>query len=289
MPKSKYTGSCYIGVVGGEMENGLCRDSIQAIKKRRYDEGPYFIRATKGFEARQMHLNNWYDNTKRPFLLLLDHDMIFPENALERLRSHGLPYVSGWYPRRTLPTAPIWFNNNEPGHLPFLPMSSIPEDNSLLPIGASGWGCMLIHRDVVTATKKILKGEPEIIEDDMDVLPYSIKKIVKAINILDNGLSKGTLTAEQARKQVDTLKAEFVPLRAVKDNVGSDIRFPFYAKLSGFQMYGDSGVKCWHMTNYPIKWEDYTMQSGIQIRELSLFLNKNHMQEVEKLQKAIKR
>jgi len=289
MPQKEYKGSCYIGVVGGEMENGLCRDSIQAIEKGRYDEGPYFIRATKGFEARQQHLDNWYNKTKRPFLLLLDHDMMFPANTLKRLRSHGLPYVSGWYARRLLPTMPIWFSNNEAGSMPFMPMTAIPEDNTLTPIGASGWGCILIHRDVVTATKKILKGEPEIIEDDMDVLPYDIVKMVDAINALDRESQKDSPSRKNLIKHTEILKKEFIPLRAVKDNVGSDIRYPFYAKLAGFQLWGDSGVKCWHNTNYPIKWEDYVMQSAAQIQKLNTFLRNGHMKEVEKLQKAIKR
>jgi hypothetical protein len=262
MPAKKYKGSCYIGVVGSEMENGQCRDSIEAIQKRDGDAGPYFIRATKGYEARQMHLNKWYDGTKHAFMLLLDHDMIFPRDTLEHLRKHGLPYVSGYYMRRTIPTAPIWFDNNDTGRMPMRPMTAIPADNMLYPIGASGWGCILMHRDVVTATRKILKGEPEIIEDDMDVWPYDLPSVL-------NG--------------TEAIK----PLRGVKDIVGSDIRFPFYAKQAGFQLWGDSGVRCMHMAQYPIKFEDYAMQNGLAIRDLSIKIQDMNAKETARLRKAV--
>lgn len=262
MSQKKYRGSCYIGVVGGENENGQCRDSIEAIVKRDGDQGPFFVRATKGYEARQMHLNNWYHGTKLAFLLLLDHDMIFQPDTLELLRSHGLPYVSGWYPRRLLPTLPIWFDNGEPGVMPMRPMVAIPADRALHPIGASGWGCILMHRDVVTETRKLLKGEQDIIEDDMDVYPYDLQAVLRG--------------EEQLR-----------PLRGVKDIVGSDIRYPFFAKLAGFQLWGDSGVKCQHVMNYPIKFEDYVLQSGAQIRNISIKIQEDNEREVVRLRKAV--
>lgn len=282
----KYRGSCYIGVVGGEMENGQCRDSISAIIKRDMDIGPRFIRATKGYDARQMHLNNWYDGTKKPFLLLLDHDMLYPVDTLVRLRKHAIPYVSGLYMRRRYsPIAPVWFNNNQAGHWPFSPMTSIPEQNMLYEIGASGWGCILIHRDVVTAVRGILKGEPEIIEDDMDVFPYDLKKIIRAISVLS--LPEDKLTFAKVSKAAKVLSEEFRPLRGVKDTVGSDIRFPFYAKLAGYQLYGDGGVECLHNINYPITPNDYASQTGAVIRDISIAIQKEFQKESERLRKAL--
>lgn len=273
----KYEGSCYIAVVGSETENGKCRDSIEEIKRQKGDTLPLYIRATKGYEARQMHLNNWYENTKHPFILFLDHDMIFPKHTLERLRSHALPYVSGFYMRRSLnPVTPVWFDNGEAGKMPMKPFTFVVENNTLYPIGASGWGCVLIHRDVVKETRKILKGEPDIIEDDMDVAPYDLHKIFTAIE---------SITSDPAGSQA-ILKDELRPLRMVKDIVGSDIRYPFYAKLAGFQLYGDSGVSCGHMVNYPVTMNDYANQPAHVVRSISAGMHKSHVDEIERLQKA---
>ena len=77
MKDKQYTGSAYICVVGPEAEIGECRDSIEAIARQGGDARPAFVRATKGFEARQLHLDRWLDETSHPFLLLLDHDMVY--------------------------------------------------------------------------------------------------------------------------------------------------------------------------------------------------------------------
>jgi hypothetical protein len=283
--QKKYTGSVYIGVVGSENENGECRDSIEAIQRKPKDTEPKYIRATKGYEARQLHLNNWYENTKHPFMLLLDHDMRFPPFTLARLRSHGLPLVSGLYMRRRYaPIAPVWFEYGEAGVMPMTPFLTVPAANQLYRIGASGWGCVLIHRDVVTATRKLLKGEPEIIEDDMDLYPYDLAKLLKAMNTL----SKETLTIEEVRKALGVIRGEIRPLRGLKDTVGSDIRFPFFARLAGFDMIGDSGVVCDHMLNYPLSPNDYGKQPAEAVWQVANEIQGDVMKERQRIIKAVR-
>jgi hypothetical protein len=284
----QYKGTAYIGVVGSENENGVCRDSIEGIKKQKGDEGPFFLRATKGYEARQTHFNNWYYKSKHPFILLLDSDMLFPPHTLSRLRSHKIPYVSGFYMRRTIrPVAPVWFDKNELGVMPFMPLTASLEKDKLYPIGASGWGCMLIHRDVVTAVKKQLKGEPEIIEDDMDLYPYDVQRLLRARKVIADSLNGTPVGEDAARFALETIVQEIRPLRGVKDTVGSDIRFPFYALLAGFQLYGDTGVLCEHMTNYPVSINDWLNQPVWAQRDLELYLLNDSRKESERLQKAV--
>ena len=289
MAKQKeYKGSCYIGVVGSEMEIGPCRDSIENITRLKTDTRPQFIRATKGFEARQMHLNKWYYETKHPFLLLLDSDMLFPPETLTRLRANKLPFVSGFYMRRTIrPVAPVWFERGETGVMPIKPMMAALEKNKIYPIGASGWGCMLIHRDVITAVKKVLKGEPEIIEDDMDLMPYDLPKLIKARNIIIRSLQGEAIGQDKAKFALETMVNEIKPLRGVKDNVGSDIRFPFYAQLAGFPLWGDTGVLCDHVSQYPVSINDWLNQPTWAMRDVSLRINEDNLQEVERLRKAV--
>jgi hypothetical protein len=285
----EYKGACYIAVVGSENEIGECRDSIEQIRRKKGDE-LHYVRATKGYEARQLHLNNWYKGTKLPFLLLLDHDMKFPPNTLERLRSWKLPYISGLYMRRRYaPMAPVWFDYGQAGVMPMAPYTGVPMPNTLYKIGASGWGCILVHRDVITAMKPILKGEDEIIEDDMDVFPYDLKLIMMAIRELDRLTKQGKRTKDDdfaMRECVEILQAEVKPLRALKDPVGSDIRFPFYARLAGFDLYGDSGVMCEHVLNYPLSPADYINQSAANVRDVTMAIRLQVQGEVERIQKA---
>lgn len=295
MKKQKwYEGSVYIGVVGPETEIGVCRDSILSIARRANDSPPASIRATKGYEARQMHLDNFIAS-QHDFILMLDHDMVFPVHTLERLLSHGLPYVSGEYMRRRYdPIAPVWFENAPKGQTVFTPWTMPTPENVVYPIGANGWGCVLIHRDVVMAVRGLLKGEKDVLEDDMDMYPYDLARIMEAIRGLDALCPPGEKvdfhnTAIALRAHVATLKEEIRPLRGVKDTVGSDIRFPFFAKLAGYQLYCDSGVRCEHVINYPLSPADFAATPQEAIVELRAAIKKGMVRERARVAKELKR
>lgn len=285
----RYTSTCFIGVVGGESEIGECHDSITAIGRRMGDTPPNFYRGTKGYECRQLHINKFMDSDHE-FLLLLDHDMIFPVDTLERLRSHLLPYVSGYYLRRNYaPVAPVWF---EPGDVfPFQPWLHEPERGKLHELGASGWGCLLIHREVIQATREILKGEPDVIEDDCDVYPYDLETILTVLRGMDELTNhpfhgSGENLRALIRPFIGTLINEIRPLRVMKNSIGSDIRYPFYAKLAGYTLFGDPEVRCNHMLNYPLRPDDYSNvpeEDKIQVRQSSIDKVNAEREEIRQL------
>lgn len=291
----KYTGSCYIGVVGGDIEYVECRSSIDNIYKRNGDEGPVFFIATKGYEARQKHLNNWFNETKHAFLLLLDSDMTFPVDTLERLRQHELPFISGLYLRRRYaPLVPVWFKAGPRGVVFQEPFMDVPEKGKLYKLSASGWGCMLIHRDVVAATKPLLKGEQEIMEDDMDIWPYDLPIVMEALHglrELANTKPKLNVGYPALEHHLSTLEKEIRPLSGAKDIItGSDVRYPYFALEAGFQLMGDPDVRCGHAINYPITPNDYEEQPkeitdvGIKdVHKSILKLRKEFQGKIEKL------
>ena len=272
----EYNGTVYIGVVGPDNEPGQCRDSIERIGRRPGDDGPHFARATKGYEARQTHLNNFI-KSRHDFILLLDHDMTFPPDALERLRSHKLPYISGLYMRRSYnPIAPIWFKPWS-GAFPYEPWVSVIERGKLHKLGASGWGCVLIHREVVLAVRKLLHGEWEILEDDMDVYPYDLTAIMGAITGLRSLLSESpgmTTLLPALEHHTRTLEEQIRPLRADRDQIGSDIRFPFFAMKAGYQLWGDPDVRCGHILDYPLSADDFDHLAPQQRENLEKSLTK---------------
>jgi len=260
----KYGGTAYIGVVGPETEYGVCRDSIQAIARRVGDSPPRFLRATKGYEARNLHLKDFYYGTKHDWCLLLDHDHVLTPDTLERLRSHSVSLVSGYYMRRRWnPVYSVWFYHEESNmDWPRMPFHSNPEpeENGLVKLGASGWGCMLIHRRVLTDTLPLLKGENWIIEDDMDIWPYDLPSVIGAVNGLRDlvKLNPDARTFKAAAKTYsETLSDEIRPLRGMKDVVGSDLRFPFYAKEAGHTLWGDPEVRPSHIIYYELTPYDF--------------------------------
>ena len=252
----EYSGSCFIGVVGPDSIPILAATSIIQIDRTEADGVPQFIAATKGYVARQEIINKFMES-EHDFCLLLDHDMTFPKDTLTRLRSHKLPFVSGYYMRRQLqPIYSVWFEPFD-GEWPHVPMLEEPERGRLHELGASGWGCMLLHKDVITETRKILKGEWDILEDDMDVWPYDLAAVMRG--------------DEQIK-----------PLRGDKsDVVGSDIRFPFYARHAGFPLYGDPDVRPAHITQYQLSPDDFGARSVSEIAQLKAHADE-HIQKRRK-------
>ena len=255
--QKKYTGTVFITTTGSEVGLGACRDSIDLIQIRQGDTGPYRARATKGYEARQTHINKFIESGQ-DFILLLDADMYFDPDTLERLRSHELPYVSGVYMRRNWETlGPVWYRKFA-GKWPMEPWVGEIENDKLHEIGASGWGCVLIHRDVILAVRELLKGEHEVIEDDMDIYPYDLKQVMRAMNGLEKlAEAHEKIDAPLVKAYVDIFREEIRPLRCDNGVVGSDIRFPFFALLAGYQLMGDPNVKPGHNINFPLNTQMY--------------------------------
>jgi hypothetical protein len=257
--------TCYIGIVGGEIDYAECRDSIQALATRAGDELK-FVRATKGYEARQLHLNAFMASAHE-YLFLMDHDQIFPADALERLRTHNLPYVSGYYLRRRFsPILPVWYEYGDTNTFPMRPWTAEPARGQLHRLGASGWGCVLVQRQVVEAVKPLLKGEPEIIEDDMDLWPMDLDEVMEAIADLEEQSEFRFPVPERLCEIALTLRTAIRPLRAKKDIVGSDLRFPFFAREAGFTLYGDPDVRCGHVCHYPLSPDDFTNSTTDELR-----------------------
>lgn len=244
--------SVYIGVVGGETDYGISRDSIERLERATDEDITIYARATKGYEARQRHIDKFIES-KHEWLLLLDHDMTFPRDTLTRLLSHGVKFVSGYYLfRQVTPTLrPIWFQPprvDKDGNplWPLPPVLVDPERGRLHELGASGWGCILLHRSVIEDTRRVLRGQPDVLEDAMEFWPYDFNTVMDALN----------------RGDLATLRRELRPLRGTFDGggrmVGSDVRYAWFARQAGHILYGDPDVRCGHVTLFPVHPDDYS-------------------------------
>jgi hypothetical protein len=283
-PEREYTGTVYIGVVGTPKVHVDAYSSIQRLHKWAGDEGPIYQYATKGFEARQRHIDKFLQS-RHDFILLLDSDQTFPADTLDRLRHWRMPYVTGLYMFRSDALRPIWFEWQEENRFPMIPYFEIPPRGQLVKLGASGWGCMLVHRSVFEAVEPLLKGEPFVAEDDMDIWPYDLSQITKAIKMLE----EGGASPKVREAALYILKDEIKPLRVVKDNVGSDLRFPYYAREAGFTLYGDPDVRCGHMIHYPVSVADLEKMPAQEIENSrKLFKEGMVVKETDRLAEARK-
>lgn len=235
-------GTVYIGVAGPDSPYIRATNSIHRMTRWDGDSYPEFVEFTKGAEAREYHTQIFLQS-KHDFLLYLDGDMEFPRDALERLRAHGLPCVSGLAFRRTYdPTVlPAWTEDDPEFRWPMMPFRATPEEGRLYRLGATGFFCWLVHRSVFEAVQPILKGESFVQEDDMDVWPYDAQAVIDG-------------------------KEQLRPLRMRKDRVGADLRLSYFIRRAGFTIWGDPDVMCGHYLRYPLGIKDWSGQTR-QFRE----------------------
>lgn len=229
-----YDGTAYIGVAAGEFGVTEAHNSIEALSLRPGDAFPMWIVATKGWEARQKHVENFLQSS-HSWLLLLDGDMAIPVELLERLRSHGLPCVTGHYLRRGFnPIKPIWYEDDPEFRWPMIPFRGTPESGHLYRLGATGSGCWLIHREVIEAVEPLLRGEEFFCDDPMTWWPYDVEAVA----------------AGREKLRV---------LRGTKDRVGSDMRLSFFIRSAGFPIWGDPDAACGHYVQYPLSLTDWQL------------------------------
>lgn len=94
---------------------------------------------------------------KRDFdaLLLLDLDMDYPADILERLREHDKDIVCGHYYRRQLNPTMSLVELSPDGTWPYVPILDPPKEG-LHEIACAGFGCVLIKREAIEAVAKTL-------------------------------------------------------------------------------------------------------------------------------------
>lgn len=246
----------YIGVAGSELDYGPARDSIERIE-RGPDDIIWYGRGTKGYEVRQRHVDRFMADG-HTWLLLLDADMVFAPDTLARLLAHGVSYVSGYYvQRRYHPMLPVWFRPTD--EWPPEPFTEEPERGRLHELGASGWGCVLLHRQVIEDTRaRALKGQWDILEDEMTFWPYDVEAVQDALR----AARMAAYDQQAVLHALDALQRELRPLRGQYDRqpVGSDIRYPFLARAAGHTLWGDPDVRPGHVVSYPLTGDDYAGQ-----------------------------
>jgi len=94
----------------------------------------------------QMTLDNGFD-----YCLMLDSDIVAPNDTILRLLAHNLPIVSGMYHRRSPPhSIPVMIKDGQW-------VTQFPQ-NALIEVDYVGSGCLLIHRSVLEQMPPIEPG-----------------------------------------------------------------------------------------------------------------------------------
>jgi hypothetical protein len=233
-------GTVYIAEAGSELALKQSMMSIMEIARRPGDSLPQFGAGTKGVEVREGHIADFLASD-HDFILMLDGDMQFPPDILERLRSHGLPFVSGYYTRRMADEVNhIWYEDDPLFRWPLVPFRGDVKPGHLYRLGGTGFGILLIHRSVFEAVRKLIKYESFCLQHDMAVWPYDLEEV------------------QAGREQLRRLRGQHA------GDVGADLRFCFYARQAGFTLWGDPLAACGHYVNYAMGIQDWRGTSAEQ-------------------------
>lgn len=87
---------------------------------------------------------------KRPYLMMLDSDIMFPEGLVDRLLAHDLPVIGGWYKNKNIkdlhPTVYDYSHQDEKGV--FVWRHRNDQGTGVEKVDGIGLGCVLMRRDV---------------------------------------------------------------------------------------------------------------------------------------------
>ena len=142
----------FLAGVSGSMQHIKSLNSIWNDLLTREGDDFGYLYGKPGWGARIELCDAFLMQPKFDALFMIDMDMKFKRDALERLRSHDLPMVTGHYFKRQ--TDPLVSVIQVEKHGDLVPLMDIPTEG-LHPIITSGMGCVLIKREVIEAVAKI--------------------------------------------------------------------------------------------------------------------------------------
>ena len=141
----------YIAGVSSERQNVRTIFSFVNLDKEKSDDVAH-LAGKPGFVARMELVDNFLESDCDA-ILLVDMDMVLPVDGLTKLRAHDLDMVTGHYFKRT--TAPLMSVCQVINKEKFqVPLEDVP-DSGLHEISSSGFGFVLLKREVIEAVAKV--------------------------------------------------------------------------------------------------------------------------------------
>lgn len=149
----------FVAAVTSESQQVKAMMAFQSMLLR--DEDKKIIKFGSRGDLARMYLGDKFLESDYDAILLIDLDMIHPPDLLERLRAHDVDMVSAHYFRRHInPMRSVVSLITDDNTWPYPPLINIPDDG-LHEIACTGFGCVLIKREVVEAVMSMLPpGSP---------------------------------------------------------------------------------------------------------------------------------
>ena len=149
----------FVAGVSSERQFVTSLDSFEEITIQPGDERKKNY-TSRGDYARAKLCDEFLRRKEFNAIFLADLDMVYPQGVLEQLRFHDLDMVTGHYFKRKNNPIESIVSISSDGTWPYYPLLEIPDDG-LHEIACTGFGNVLIKREVVEAVKKMVpRGSP---------------------------------------------------------------------------------------------------------------------------------
>lgn len=143
----------YIAGVGSERQYTRSQRSFERIRTRPGDVSE--IKFERRGDINRIILCKDFLASDADAIYLVDLDMTFHPNVLERLRTHDVDMVTGHYFRRQIKPMLSICSVSEDGTWPYHPLADIPR-KGMHKVISTGMGNVLIQRSVVEAVQGML-------------------------------------------------------------------------------------------------------------------------------------
>jgi hypothetical protein len=216
LPLTLLASSCLVVVPFRDFIDPACEEGLRSLEARGYTVRRRTEPASVDLKRSHLATEGLADGFEE--ILWIDPDTVFHPDAVERLRSHGLPLVAGLYPKRVRAEFACVF-------LPDTPTLTLGVGGGVVEVRYVGTGFLLTRRSVYEdiarkfALPSCNKAWPT------PVVPYFLP-----LTIEDDDLSWRYLS--------------------------HDYSFCERARQAGHKVMLDTSIRLWHVGTYTYGWED---------------------------------
>jgi hypothetical protein len=194
------------------------------------------------------------------WLFWIDADTVVPIGALQRLLSSGRTLVSGLYFGKNPPHPPIAYYIYNGGYTP-IDKQRHWEKGELIPVDATGMGCILTHRSVF---EDIRNNFSVWQVDGGGIITLHKDDILGEIKDGEHHEHDGKAYRGQWRRRlmkctIEGLKFPYFAMELLRTE---DIKFFEMARRVGHKPWLDSSIECSHLRTDPFSGESYRELNG---------------------------
>lgn len=196
--------------------------------------------------------------TDAEWLFWIDADTIVPSAAIQRLMGLGKTLASGLYYGKNPPHPPIAYVKWRNAYVS-IERTQKWEVGNIIPVDASGMGCMLTHRSVY---EDIQKNHTVLQREGGGLVPVrntNIEGSLEEAHPHDGKVYKGQMRVRMVEPTIENLKFPFFGLEFGRTE---DIWFFELAAREGHKVWLDTGLECGHLRPKAFTGSDYRDLKG---------------------------